>query len=198
MVDTLARTDQLIDANIRRFSKRGRFWLLTVASVDVLPVHGANDHRDHACRPGRKAGRRFCGQRHDQRSGRRRRYRGRRVDRRRTLQQAPRTTTRRFPEQVRGAALDSLAHALADADQMGAQGARCRARRRRPFSTRWTCRSLYWQRADRRGRVRRSLGTGPRRSTATVRAPGWRVRQPGRTRRRGGQASRWWRGAAAR
>jgi hypothetical protein len=97
MVDTLARSDQLIDANIRRLSKRGRFWLLTVASVDVLPVHGANDHRDHACRPGRKAGRRFCGQRHDERSGRPRRYRGRRVDRRRTLQQAPRTTTRRLP-----------------------------------------------------------------------------------------------------
>jgi hypothetical protein len=50
--------------------------------------------------------------------------RGRRVDRRRTLQQAPRTTTRRLPEQVRGPALDSLAHALAIADQMGAQGAR--------------------------------------------------------------------------
>ena len=75
MVDTLARSDQLIDANIRRLSKRGRFWLLTVARVDLLPVHRANDHRDHAISPGRKTRRRICGQRHDQRSGRRRRSR---------------------------------------------------------------------------------------------------------------------------
>ncbi|MGH3676617.1 MAG: MFS transporter [Mycobacterium sp.] len=38
MVDTLDRSDQLIDASISRLSKRGRFWLLTVASVDVLLV----------------------------------------------------------------------------------------------------------------------------------------------------------------
>ena len=38
MVDTLARSDQDIDANLATLSKSGRFWLLTVAAVDVLLV----------------------------------------------------------------------------------------------------------------------------------------------------------------
>ncbi|HEX3284492.1 MAG TPA: MFS transporter [Mycobacterium sp.] len=38
MVDTLVRSDQDIDANLASLSKFGRFWLLTVAAVDVLLV----------------------------------------------------------------------------------------------------------------------------------------------------------------
>lgn len=38
MVDTLARSDQDIDADLARPSKFGRFWLLTVAALDVLLV----------------------------------------------------------------------------------------------------------------------------------------------------------------
>ena len=38
MVDTLARPDQSIDANLATLSRFGRFWLLTVASLDVLLV----------------------------------------------------------------------------------------------------------------------------------------------------------------
>jgi EmrB/QacA subfamily drug resistance transporter len=38
MVDTLVRSDQDIDANLVSLSKFGRFWLLTVAAVDVLLV----------------------------------------------------------------------------------------------------------------------------------------------------------------
>jgi len=38
MVDTLGRSDQDIDANMASLSKFGRFWLLTVAAVDVLLV----------------------------------------------------------------------------------------------------------------------------------------------------------------
>jgi EmrB/QacA subfamily drug resistance transporter len=38
MVDTIVRSDQDIDANLASLSKFGRFWLLTVAAVDVLLV----------------------------------------------------------------------------------------------------------------------------------------------------------------
>src|SRR4029453_12602 len=38
MVDTLVRSDQNIDANLASLSKFGRFWLLTIAAVDVLLV----------------------------------------------------------------------------------------------------------------------------------------------------------------
>jgi MFS family permease len=38
MVDTLARSDQDIDAGVATLSKRARFWLLTVAALDVLLV----------------------------------------------------------------------------------------------------------------------------------------------------------------
>ncbi|HEX2399405.1 MAG TPA: MFS transporter, partial [Mycobacterium sp.] len=38
MVDTLARSDQDIDASAAILSKRARFWLLTVAALDVLLV----------------------------------------------------------------------------------------------------------------------------------------------------------------
>lgn len=38
MVDTLARPDQSIDANLATLSRFGRLWLLTVASLDVLLV----------------------------------------------------------------------------------------------------------------------------------------------------------------
>jgi len=38
MVDTLARPDQSIDANLATLSRFGRIWLLTVASLDVLLV----------------------------------------------------------------------------------------------------------------------------------------------------------------
>ncbi|OBK70538.1 MFS transporter [Mycobacterium sp. 1274761.0] len=38
MVDTLVRSDQNIDANLATLSRFGRFWLLTVAAVDVLLV----------------------------------------------------------------------------------------------------------------------------------------------------------------
>ena len=38
MVDTLIGSDQDIDANLASLSKFGRFWLLTVAAVDVLLV----------------------------------------------------------------------------------------------------------------------------------------------------------------
>ena len=38
MVDTLVRSNQNIDANLASLSKFGRFWLLTVAAVDVLLV----------------------------------------------------------------------------------------------------------------------------------------------------------------
>jgi EmrB/QacA subfamily drug resistance transporter len=38
MVDTLARSDQDIDANFVTLSRFGRFWLLTIAAVDVLLV----------------------------------------------------------------------------------------------------------------------------------------------------------------
>ncbi len=38
MVDTLVRSDQDIDANLASLSKFGRFWLLTIAAVDVLLV----------------------------------------------------------------------------------------------------------------------------------------------------------------
>lgn len=38
MVDTLARSDQDIDADVASGSKRARFWLLTVAALDVLLV----------------------------------------------------------------------------------------------------------------------------------------------------------------
>lgn len=38
MVDTLARSDQDIDANLATLSKWGRYWLLTVAALDVLLV----------------------------------------------------------------------------------------------------------------------------------------------------------------
>ena len=38
MVDTLGRSDHDIDANMASLSKFGRFWLLTVAAVDVLLV----------------------------------------------------------------------------------------------------------------------------------------------------------------
>lgn len=38
MIDTLARSDQDLDANIANLSKRARVWLLTVASLDVLMV----------------------------------------------------------------------------------------------------------------------------------------------------------------
>lgn len=38
MVDTLARSEQDIDANLASLSRFGRFWLLTVAAVDVLLV----------------------------------------------------------------------------------------------------------------------------------------------------------------
>jgi hypothetical protein len=35
MVDTLARSDQDIDSSVANLSKRARFWLLTVAALDV-------------------------------------------------------------------------------------------------------------------------------------------------------------------
>ena len=38
MVDTLTRSDQSIDANLATLSRFGRFWLLTVAALDVLLV----------------------------------------------------------------------------------------------------------------------------------------------------------------
>ncbi|WP_006245100.1 MFS transporter [Mycolicibacterium tusciae] len=38
MVDTLARSDQSIDANLATLSRFGRIWLLTVAGLDVLLV----------------------------------------------------------------------------------------------------------------------------------------------------------------
>ena len=38
MVDTLSRSDQDIDANMASLSKFGRFWLLSIAAVDVLLV----------------------------------------------------------------------------------------------------------------------------------------------------------------
>ena len=38
MVDTLVRSDQDIDSNLASLSRFGRFWLLTVAAVDVLLV----------------------------------------------------------------------------------------------------------------------------------------------------------------
>ncbi len=38
MVDTLARSDQDIDANLASLSKFGRYWLLTVAALDVILV----------------------------------------------------------------------------------------------------------------------------------------------------------------
>jgi len=38
MVDTLARSDQDIDGSVASVSKRARFWLLTVAALDVLLV----------------------------------------------------------------------------------------------------------------------------------------------------------------
>ncbi|WP_099037205.1 MFS transporter [Mycobacterium neglectum] len=38
MVDTLTRSDQTIDANLATLSRFGRFWLLTVAALDVLLV----------------------------------------------------------------------------------------------------------------------------------------------------------------
>lgn len=38
MVDTLVRSDQDIDANLASLSKFGRFWLLTIAALDVLLV----------------------------------------------------------------------------------------------------------------------------------------------------------------
>ncbi|RDH74239.1 MFS transporter [Mycolicibacterium moriokaense] len=38
MVDTLVRSDHTIDANLASLSKFGRFWLLTVAALDVLLV----------------------------------------------------------------------------------------------------------------------------------------------------------------
>ena len=38
MVDTLAESDQNIDANLATLSKFGRYWLLTVAALDVLLV----------------------------------------------------------------------------------------------------------------------------------------------------------------
>ena len=38
MVDTLTRSDQNIDANLATLSRLGRFWLLTVAALDVLLV----------------------------------------------------------------------------------------------------------------------------------------------------------------
>ena len=38
MVDTLARSDQDIDSSVANLSKRARFWLLTVAALDVLLV----------------------------------------------------------------------------------------------------------------------------------------------------------------
>jgi hypothetical protein len=38
VVDTLARSEQDIDANLASLSRFGRFWLLTVAAVDVLLV----------------------------------------------------------------------------------------------------------------------------------------------------------------
>ena len=38
MVDTRARSDQDIDAGVATLSKRARFWLLTVAALDVLLV----------------------------------------------------------------------------------------------------------------------------------------------------------------
>lgn len=38
MVDTLVRSDQDIHANLASLSKFGRFWLWTVAAVDVLLV----------------------------------------------------------------------------------------------------------------------------------------------------------------
>ncbi|OBA92958.1 MFS transporter [Mycobacteriaceae bacterium 1482268.1] len=38
MVDTLVRSDQIIDANLATLSRFGRFWLLAVAAVDVLLV----------------------------------------------------------------------------------------------------------------------------------------------------------------
>ena len=38
MVDTLVRSDQNIDANLATLSKFGRYWLLTVAALDVLLV----------------------------------------------------------------------------------------------------------------------------------------------------------------
>jgi EmrB/QacA subfamily drug resistance transporter len=38
MVDTLARSDQDIDGGVAPLSKRARFWLLTVAALDVLLV----------------------------------------------------------------------------------------------------------------------------------------------------------------
>src|SRR5512144_1542504 len=38
MVDTLARSDQDIDAHVASLSNRARIWLLTVAALDVLLV----------------------------------------------------------------------------------------------------------------------------------------------------------------
>ena len=38
MVDTLALSDQDIDAGVATLSERARFWLLTVAAADVLLV----------------------------------------------------------------------------------------------------------------------------------------------------------------
>ena len=67
-----------------------------------------------------------------------------------------------FPEQVRGPALESLAHALAKADQMGAQGARLADFAKTAFLGSMDLISARaGHRADRRGHLRRDLVTGP-------------------------------------
>ena len=74
--------------------------------------------------PDEKQGVASAVERRDEGSRCRDRHRGRRIGGSRPVPQSPCARPRAFPEQVRGAALDSLAHALAIAEQMGPQGHR--------------------------------------------------------------------------
>jgi len=80
-------------------------------------------------------------------------------------------TLARFPERVRTQALDSLAHALAAAEQMGPQGARLSALAESAFIQSMDLSLLVVSASlAPRGGVCGRVGAGPRRSAARVRA----------------------------
>ena len=79
-------------------------------------------------------------------------------------------TLARFPERVRTQALDSLARALAAAEQMGPQGARLSALAESAFIQSMDLSLLVVRQLGPRGGVCGRVGAGPRRSAARLRA----------------------------
>ena len=97
-------------------------WPIMITATGHRPVCCADDIGHHERRSDRQTGSSVRRQRHDPRSGRRRRHRCGGLRAGRAVQSCAVAGPGAFPEQVRGAATDSLANALEIAKQLGPQG----------------------------------------------------------------------------